>query len=252
MANEKPRIEPRKIRIEATRPAFFKLHIAAYRTNKQGVVDKGTAAKPKKPRYSVTLLLDPSNVKNQETIKEIKDEAARLLDFKYGSRENWPKDNEITGTKGLIMSFGMANKLPKVYDGFKDQFFIKCATSSSLLEPSYGFDGDRPLLGARDGRGVQLLADGQFHYLDKDRKPTEEIADQAICPYAGANCRGRISMYVYDNESAGVNTNILSLQFVSPNTAFGGGVTKRSADEEFEAYGEYAQQNAAAPDPFDS
>ena len=105
---ERIKIEPKKIRIESTRPAFFKLHVAAWRTNKIGQVDKGTPAKPKKPRYQVTLLLDPSNVKNQETIKEIKDEAARLLDFKYGSRENWPKDNEITGTKGLIMSFGMS------------------------------------------------------------------------------------------------------------------------------------------------
>ncbi len=131
-------------------------------------------------------------------------------------------------------------------------FYIKCATSSSLLVPGYGFDGDRPLLGARDGRGVQLLADGQWHYLDKDRKPTEETADQSICPYAGANCRGRVSFYAYSNESSGINANILSLQFVSPNTAFGGGITKRSADEEFEAYGEYAAQTAAAPDPFDT
>ena len=249
---ERPKIEPKKIRIEITRPAFFKLHVASYRTNKQGVVDKGTPLKPKKPRYQVTLLIDPSNPKNQETIKEIKDESARLLDHFFQGRENWPKDNEITGTKGLIMCFGLANKLPKIYDGFKDMFFIKCATTSSLLEPGYQFDGDRPLLGARDGRGVQLLQDGQWHYLDKDRKPTEEIADQSICPYAGANCRGRISLYVYNNEQAGVNANILSLQFVSPNAAFGGGITKRSADEEFEAYGEYAQQNAAAPDPFDS
>ena len=115
-----------------------------------------------------------------------------------------------------------------------------------------GRDGvAEPALGC-PGHAQQLLADGQFHYLDKDRKPTEEIADQSMCPYAGANCRARISLYVYDNESAGVNTNILSLQFVSPNTAFGGGVTKRSADEEFESYGEYAAQNAAAPDPFDT
>ena len=248
----KVRIEPKKIRIELARPAFFKLHVASYRTNKAGQEDKGTALKPKKPRYQTTLLLDPTNVQSQATIKEIKDEASRQLDIFFDGRENWPKDNAITGTKGLIMCFGDANKLPKVYDGFRDRFFIKCATTSSLLVPGYGFDGDRPLLGARDGRGVQLLEDGQFHYLDSNRKPTEEIADQAICPYAGANCRARISLYVYSNESSGVNANILSLQFVSPNTAFGGGVTKRSADEEFESYGEAAAQNAAAPDPFDS
>ena len=249
---EKIRIEPKKIRLEATRPAFFKLHIASWRTGRDGSADKGTAAKPKKPRYQVTLLMDPTNVKVQETIVEVKTEAARLLDHKFNGRENWPKDNEVTGTKGVINCFGMGNKLPKVYDGFKDMFYIKCATSSSLLVPSEAFDGDRPLLGARDGRGVQLLADGQWHYLDKNRTPTEEVADPANCPYAGANCRARISFYAYSNESSGINANILSLQFVSPNTAFGGGITKRSADEEFEAYGEYAQQNASAPDPFDT
>ena len=249
---DKPKIEPIKIRIHAARPAFFKMHVAEWRTNKTGQPDKGTPGKPKKPRYGLTLLLDPSTTQAQDTIKEIKAEAARQLDIFFNGRANWPKDNQVTGTKGLIQCFGDANKLPKVYDGFKDMFYIKCATTSSLLEPGYGFDADRPLLGARDGRGVQLLADGQWHYLDKERKPTEEIADQAMCPYAGCNARGRISLYVYNNEQAGVNANILSLQFVSPNTAFGGGTTRRSADEEFEAYGEYAKQNAAAPDPFDT
>ncbi len=250
---DKPKRQPKIIRVHVTRPAFFKLHIASYRTNKQGQVDKGTPAKPKKPKYTVTLLIDPTDVRNKETIAEIKTEAADVLDHFWQGRENWPKDNEITGTKGIIKCFGDANKLPKIYDGFKDMFFVKCGTTSSLLEPGYGFDGDRPLLGTRDGRGVQLLQDGQWHILDKDRKPTEEVIDQAMCPYAGATCRARISLYAYNNESAGVNANILSLQFVSPNTAFGGGVTKRSADEEFEAYGEYAAaQNASAPDPFDT
>ncbi len=252
MANDKPKIEPKKIRIESTRPAFFKLHIAGWRTLKNGQLDKGTVEKPKKPRYEVTLLADPTNTATQATIKEVKEEAARLLDHRYEGRDKWPKDNEITGRKGILNCFGQGNKLPKVYDGFKDMFYIRCATTSSLLVPGYGFDGDRPLLGARDGRGVQLLADGQWHYLDKERKPTEEIADQSICPYAGANCRARISLYTWDHDGGGVNANILSLQFVSPNTAFGGGITKRSADEEFESYGEYAAQNAAAPDPFDT
>ena len=252
MANDKPKIEPKIIRVHACRPAFFKLHVANWRTNKQGQLDKGTPAKPKKPKYPVTLLLDPTNVQNQATIKELKDEAARQLDIFFNGRENWPKDNAVTGTKGIIKCFGDANKLPKIYDGFRDMFFVKCATTSSLQVPSYGFDADRPLLGSRDGRGVQLLEDGQWHYLDKERKPTEEIADQSLCPYAGCNARARISLYVYNNESCGVNANILSLQFVSPNTAFGGGITKRSADEEFESYGEYAAQNAAAPDPFDT
>ncbi len=249
---EKAKIEPRKIRIESTRPAFFKLHIASWRTLRDGSLDKGTPAKPKKPRYQVTLLVDPSRADSKPIIQEVKDEAARLMDHKFDGRANWPKKNPATGMGGPIWCFGNGNDLPKVYDGFKDMFYIKCATTSSLMIPSEAFDADRPLLGARDGRGVQLLADGQWHYLDKDRKPTEEIADQAICPYAGANCRGRISLYAYNNESAGVNANILSLQFVSPNLSFGGGTTKRSAEEEFSAYGDYAASagSEVPNDPF--
>jgi hypothetical protein len=247
---EKAKIEAEKIRIEICRPAFFKLHVASWRTLKDGSLDKGTAAKPKRPRYQITLLLDPTNAQSQIAIKKVKDEAARHMDHRFDGRENWPKKNPATGMGGPIWCFGNGNDLPKVYDGFKDMWYLKCATTSSLLVPSEAFDADRPLLGARDGRGVQLLADGQWHYLDKDRKPTEEIVDQSICPYAGANCRARVSLYAYSNESNGVNANILSLQFVSPNTSFGGGTVRRSADEEFEAYGEAAQQNAGKPDPF--
>ena len=107
MANDKPKIEPKIIRVEMTRPAFFKLHTAEWRTNKQGVIDKGTAAKPKKPRYQVTLLVDPTNVETQKTIADIKTEAARLLDHFYGGRDKWPKDNEATGRKGILNCFGI-------------------------------------------------------------------------------------------------------------------------------------------------
>ncbi len=48
---DKVKIEPIKIRIESCRPAFFKLHVAQWRTNRAGQVDKGTAAKPKRPRF---------------------------------------------------------------------------------------------------------------------------------------------------------------------------------------------------------
>ena len=100
---DKLKIEPKKIRIESCRPAFFKLHVAQWRTDKTGQVDKGTPAKPKKPRYSVSLLLDPTNEKNKATIAELKDEASRQLDIFFNGRANWPKDNAITGTKGFIM-----------------------------------------------------------------------------------------------------------------------------------------------------
>ena len=250
MANERPKIEPVTLRIHKCRPAFFKLHEATWRTNKTGQIDKGKDGK-KKPRYQVTLLLDPTDPQSAEDIKAIKDEAARQMDIFFGGRANWPKANPATGLGAPIYSFGNGNDLPKVYKGFENMFYVKCATTSSLTNPTQdAYDLDRPLLGALNGRGVQFLSDGQWHYLDKDRRPTEEIAPQDICPYAGCNARARISLYVFDNESRGVNTNIHSLQFVSKNEAFGGGGARRSADEEFESYQEYAKQNDSAPDPF--
>ena len=52
----------------------------------------------------------------QETIAEIKAEAARQLDIFFNGRANWPKDNQQTGTKGIIPCFGNGNDLTKVYD----------------------------------------------------------------------------------------------------------------------------------------
>ena len=47
---EKAKIEPVKIRIHEGRLAFFRGHTAAYRTDRDGTEDRGTAAKPKKPK----------------------------------------------------------------------------------------------------------------------------------------------------------------------------------------------------------
>jgi hypothetical protein len=237
MATETAKVIPVLIRVDITRPAFFKLHTATYRTKKDGTLDKGTPDKPKSPRFQVTLLLDPSKKEAQANIVSIKAEAARLMDARYGDRASWPKANPATGLGAPIWCFGNGNDLPKVYAGFKDMFYIKCS------------DTERPLLGSLDGREVRLLSDG-WHVCDKEHNPTEEKVNQEICPYAGANCRARVSLWTFDNESKGVNSNIISLQFTSKNTAFGGRPDTK-AEDEFTAYGEYAQQqNEAAKDPF--
>ena len=245
MTPDKPRIIPVPIRIHLCRPAFYNLNgEPKYRTLKNGQPDTGTPDHPKKRRWSTTLLLDPTNAQAKETIAAIKAEAARLMDDRYEGRANWPKANPATGMGGPIWCFGEGNQLPKVYNGFKDMWYVKCSFTEDPADSTV-----RPIQGSLDGREVRLLSDG-WHVVDKNHAPTEEKVDQSICPYAGCNARARISLYTYDNESRGVNANIISLQFVSKNASFGGR-SAASADDEFEKqYAEYAKESAAAPDPF--
>lgn len=230
------------IEIHKGRPSFYKADIFRWRTKKDGTLDKGTPEKPKKPRKGWTWLLDPSDKQAAATIAEIKAEAARQLDVFWQGRENWPKDNKVTGTKGLLMCFGNGNDLPKIYDGFKDMFFVKVS------------DSVEPIIGDRRGRGVQFVpGDQQWHYINKDTgMTTEEIADPGTIPYGGAFCRGRISLYCYDNEAAGVNANARSCQFLESGPAFGGAGGSRSASDELQAMaGDAPSTAAAATDPWD-
>lgn len=219
---ERVKIEPKIIVIHEGRPAFMHATTPTFRTNKFGQPDKGTPDKPKKPQYRMTWLLDPSNAKAAETIKEIKAEGLRQLDLFFNGRANWPKDNEQTGTKGVIPCYGDGNKLKKVYEGYKDMFYVKAA------------DSTRPIIGDRRGRSVELLSDNAWHVIDKATgQATDETVSAEEVPYSGAICRGRISLYVYNNEQAGVNANFRSVQFVRAAPAFAGG-GKRSAEEELE------------------
>ena len=237
---EKPKIIAVPIRIDICRPAFFKLNgEPTYRTDKFGQeikIDPRTG-KPTKPRWSVTLLLDPTNVKAKANIDAVKAEAARQLDLRFDGRANWPKADPRTGMGAPILCFGNGNDLKKVYDGFKDQWYIKCS------------DTERPLLGSLDGREVRLLSDG-WHVCDKDHNPTEEKIDQTNCPYAGCNARARVSLWTYNNESCGVNANIISLQFTGKNDSFGGRPSANANDEFEKMAGDAAAQQASAPDPF--
>lgn len=219
---DKVKIESKIITIHEGRVAFYNATTPQYRTDKRGQpikVDPKTG-KEKKPQFRMSWLLDPSSVQAQATIKEIKDEGARQLDLYFGGRDKWPKDNPTTGTKGVLTCWGEGNKLPKVYDGFKDMWYIKVA------------DTVAPIIGDRRGRQVVLLSDNAWHVVDKATgQSTEETVPGSEVPYAGCFARGRISLYVYDNEQAGVNANFRSVQFLRPGPAFGGGV-RRSVDEE--------------------
>ena len=215
---ERVKIEPKPIIIHEGRLSFFKGNEASYKTNKlrqQIKVDPRTG-KEKKPQFGWTWLLDPSSKQAQETIKEIKAEAARQLDLFFGSRDAWPKDNKQTGTKGIYQCWGNGNDLPKVYDGYKDMFYIKCASV------------DRPVLGNSKG-GVTQLGDKEH-------------------PYGGCYARGRIALYVFNNEQAGVNANPWSAFFLKDGPGFGGG-QQRSAEDEYAAFGDAPSQEAVE-DPF--
>lgn len=196
--------QPEIIVITRARLAFARLHKAEQSKDAQGN-PRGTA------KFSCTLLLDPSNVEHQQQIAAVKAAAAKVVTAKWGEPASWPKANPATGMGGLIKCFGNGNDLPKVYDGYKDHFYIKCADTS------------RPLLG---NRTQQLVTEGDPQ-----------------CPYSGCFVRARISPWIYfptakNPQSAnGVNMNIRSVQFMEDGQAFGGGGS-RSAEEEFAAMGD--------------
>lgn len=220
---DKVKIEPKIIVIKEGRASFLNATEPKYRTDKSGREVKVRPDGSKvKPQYRMTWLLDPSNAQAWETIKEIKTEAARQLDLFFNGRANWPKDNATTGTKGVLLCFGNGNDLKKVYDGYKDMFYIKCSDSTP------------PIIGDRRGRQVQLLEDNAWHVIDRATgKATEEVVSGEEVPYGGAWCRGRISLYPYNNEQAGINCNFRSIQYVKYGEAFGGG-GRRSASDELE------------------
>lgn len=240
---DKVKIEPKIITIHEGRIAFLRTE-AVYRTDKFGAeikVDPRTG-KQKKKNWSMTWLLDPSNAQAAATIKEIKAEAARQLDLFFHvtkpeeRADKWPKDNTQTGTKGIIPCFGNGNDLKKVYDGYKDMFFVKVA------------DSVEPIWGSRRGQSVRFdKSDGAWHVLDKNTgSPTEETIDPSQVPYSGAYGRGRLTLYVYNNEQAGVNANFKSVQFLRPGDAFGGGAKRSAADELAEMAGDAAPTAGSA------
>lgn len=246
MANDKPKIDGKIITINEGRVSFYNATQAKYRTDKFGREDKGTPDRPKKPQYKMTWLLDPSNAQAAATIKEIKAEAIRVLDLFFQvdptapnlaeeRAKKWPQDNKVTGTKGILPCFGNGNNLPKVYDGYKDMFYIKVS------------DAIAPVIGDRRGRQVVFSPDNAWHVVDRvTGQTTEEIVDPGLVPYAGCFGRGRIRLYPWKYEGGGVNANFMSVQFVRPGDAFGGGGKRSAADELAEMAGDAAPATPAA------
>ena len=189
--------------IPRARLAFARIHKAEKPRDNQGRIREEAKAK-----WSCTLLIDPSSKDGQASIAAVKAAAHKVVVAKWGAdRAGWPKANPATGMGGLILCFGNGNDLPKVYDGYKDMFYVKCSDTS------------RPLLGNRKGEPV--------------------VEGDPQCPYSGCYVRARISPWVYfptprNPQSAnGVNMNFRSLQFVEDGPGFGGGGS-RTPDEEFD------------------
>lgn len=197
------------IDVKDARAAFLRVHKAEARKDPKTGEPRGKA------KFSGTLLLDPTRQDHAASIKAIKADAKRILDLRYGVG-TWPKANPATGMGGLIMCFGNGNDLDKIYDGYKDMFYVKLS------------DTNRPLLGNRAGKVV--------------------VEGDPQCPYSGCYVNARISLWSYDNESRGINSNFRSMQFVRDGDAFGGG-GNRSAEEEFAALGDSA--GVEEKDPFD-
>lgn len=228
------KVVPKIIEIKRGRISFLRTD-ATYRTDKFGREIKvdPKSGKQLKPQWRMTWLLDPTDVVAAATIKEIKAEACRLLDIRFEAtpetrKDKWPQDNKQTGTKGIITCFGNGNDLTKVYDGYKDMFFIKVA------------DSVEPIWGDRRGRSLRFdKTDGAWHVLNKETGlPTEETVDPGQAPYGGAYGRGRISLYVYNNEQAGVNANFRVVQFLEKGDAFGGGGRRNASEELAEMAGD--------------
>jgi hypothetical protein len=218
MTETTQRPQPDIIVVPRARLAFARIHKA-----EQSLDGEGQPHGTKK--FSCTLLIDPSSKEGQETIAKIKKAAEKVVTAKWGPRAEggWPKANPATGMGGLIICFGQGNDLPKVYNGFKDMFYVKCA------------DTTRPLLGNRAGQPV--------------------VEGDPQCPYAGCYVRARISPWVYyptpkrPQSANGVNMNIRSIQFVEDGEGFGGGGS-RTAEEEFEQMAGDAPGNKDDDIPF--
>jgi hypothetical protein len=177
-----------KIAVTNARGAFVKLETAEY-------------FNPAKPgpnevkKYRMNLLLDPSNAVHAGIIKQMKSEALRI------SREEW--GNEIP--KSLEFCYGLGNDLDKIYDGFKDMFYIKVSSESRV-----------PTVGRRK---------------NSENKFTPTQAGDAEFPYSGAFVNAKITLWVQTTHGRkGINANLLTVQFVKDGPGFG----RPSADPDVE------------------
>lgn len=211
MTDTAERPKPEIVMVPKARLAFARLEKPVQGTD--------AAGNPRgKAKYSCTLLLDPSDKEQNATIAKIKAAATKVVTAKWGPKESWPKANPATGMGGLIACFGNGNDLPKVYDGYKDRFYVKCSDTTA------------PQIGSR--RGKQIVydqRDNQWHVFDKEAmRILDEVVSPDEVPYSGCFVRASISPWVYfpsvkNPQSAnGFNMNLRMVQFLEPGQGFAG------------------------------
>lgn len=221
MVAEKEKFVGKVITFKGARAAFVNLEEAVARKGKDG--------QPRgKPKFRMEVLLDPTNKDHAATIAEIIAESVRALNHRFGTPQNATPftvqhlvdvANAVRSPPNFYLSWGYGNKLPefgkKLYDGYADMFYLKLA------------DENRPNLAAwRDGKAVPVVPG------EKD------------FPYGGCYVAGTTTMYSYDNESRGVGSNLRTIVFQRPGTAFGGGTP--DAQQEYAALGDLG----GGSDPF--
>lgn len=225
MADNKPKFVGNVIKYPDAIIRFVRVYKAEARTGKGGQpkmrLNKKINQMEVDLRYSLTVILDPTNRVHAEAIEATKAEAVRAMNHLFGSQDKWPVADVDKGILPPRYCFGLGNKLPKVYDGFKDMWYIKLST------PDY----NRPLIWTRRHTPV-----------------VQESDDQA--PYDGSVCNVSADLWPYNNESSGVNGNLRELQFSKDGKEYSSG--GRSGDD-FAALGDepaYAG-GASTKDPFD-
>jgi len=168
-----------KFQIKGGRASFLKIDTPEY-------FNPAAPGPGEKKKYRLSVLLDPSNKEHAETIAAIKKHAGGIIVKMFDGKK--PAKLEVC--------FGNGNDLDKVYDGYKDMFFIKLSSTDRI-----------PVVGRRK------QADGKFAPLQPGDKEW---------PYNG--CYVNVSGTLWGQDSHGrkaINGNVLAIQFVKDGAAFG-------------------------------
>lgn len=165
----------------------------------------GAQPKPNEtPKYRATLLLDPSNPQHAEAIRKIK-EQAQAISMKF-----W--DGNIP--KSLEKCYGLGNDLDKVYDGFKDMFYIRLSSNDAV--PVVGRNREGPV-DPKTGRKA-------FIPLKKGDKEW---------PFNGSYVNSKLTLWTQDAHGRkAVNGNLLAVQFAKAGPEFGR--ASANPDDEFD------------------
>lgn len=196
------------IKMKRVRQAFVNLDTASY--------FKPDAPGPnEKKKFRTTFLLDPSNAEHAETIKAIKAEAARICKLVWPDNE---KGESTVPKNSLDKCFGTDKDLDKVYDGFKDMFFIRAARNE---------DKGRPGIVGRRRTGPIDAKTGKPTFVELQPGNPE-------WPRGGDFVNATINLWILNNHGQKrIMANLEAVQFVEKGESFGG--SRPNADAEFEA-----------------